>query len=721
MGILANMTSQLRRILSYPTVPVSLTVFAGLAISTLVCLSIRHTEYEKARSKAQSISEDRVKSLRRELDARLLRLRALGGLFAGSENVTRDEFARFVAACVPDPEPGFTLSWIPRTAGGHFPVRYAQLDLDSRWPRSDVSKEPRIAESLSQARDSGAPVAIPGTLTGIAKGGSPTVLVVSPVFDGKAATPEERRENLRGYVAATVSVGDLLERGLTYLSPGGVDVSVFETDAPADQQFLYFHASRMGGRRFRPQAHPEIQFSYQFDIAGRHWLTRCDAAPPFVSGGYSGHAWYLLGLGMAMTPLSAWWVYAQTTRARRVEALVTRRTRELAAARDEALQASRLKSQFLANVSHEVRTPLNGIIGMSGFLLETKLDSEQRGFAETVRRSAEMLLAIVNDLLDMSRIEGGRLTIDRAPVDIREVVGDAVAAMTPGARSKGLAIGSFVAEGVPRAALGDGARLRQTLVNLLGNAIKFTGSGLVDVQVSARRAEAADWIVRFAVRDTGIGVPPEARDLIFRRFAQVDGASARRHGGLGLGLPIARQLAELMGGEMGLESQFGEGSEFWFTVRMEECPAPLPAARPERDGCGASGRGGLVLLAEDNAINRKVAERVLAKLGYRVQSAVNGQEALFAMEMSEFDAVLMDCQMPVMDGFEATARIRAMEGAARRTPVIAVTANAMTGDRERCLAVGMDDYLAKPLGVGALKTVLERWIPARRAASAAGR
>jgi len=374
-------------------------------------------------------------------------------------------------------------------------------------------------------------------------------------------------------------------------------------------------------------------------------------------------------------------------------------------AREQAVEGSRLKSEFLASMSHEIRTPMNGVTGMLELLLEEQLTDQQRKRVNVALGSAQALLTIINDILDLSKIEAGKLDLVPEWTDVHALVDDVVGLMRPLADNKGLQVESSCASDVPARVLVDGGRLRQVLLNLAGNAVKFTDEGRVSVAVTAVPAARDRVRLQWSVSDTGIGIPAQQIPLVFEQFTQLEAAATRRTNGTGLGLSICRKLIDLMGGTIQVASQPGKGSRFWFDVEVP-CAAQERMAAPPKTPAAADvsrARGARVLLVEDNPVNRQFALAVLKSVGALVTVAIDGSEAVRMASEAEHDVILMDCQMPVMDGYEATRRIRA---AGIATPVIALTANAMEGDRDRCAAAGMDDYLAKPIRPDTLRAAV---------------
>jgi len=411
--------------------------------------------------------------------------------------------------------------------------------------------------------------------------------------------------------------------------------------------------------------------------------------------------------------------------ARKLESEIAKQTAELREANARLEEISRLKSDFLANMSHELRTPMNAIIGFSELLSETPLAEEQLDYTRTIAQSAASLLSLINDILDLAKIEAGKLELERLPFDLAEVIGNVAAMFKIPAKEKGVAVTCQIDSRIPKRIMGDSNRLRQVLINLAGNAMKFTEQGGIDIKVDYEREAAGQIVSRFSVRDSGIGIPADRIEAIFEKFTQADGSTTRKYGGTGLGLAICLQLVELMGGRLTVESELGKGSVFYFVIPLEEAPAEIISLQERKEaGREKASSGGRILLVEDNAVNQRLASILITRQGYEVEVASDGAEALEHLRNQTFDLVLMDVQMPNMDGMEATRKIREIEAdsALRRDYVglralkeplgiIGLTAHARKEDETACYEAGMSGFLTKPIIKAKLALILNEMMP----------
>jgi len=646
-----------------------------------------YSETNLVKTQFRAAASNRVLAVEREMDSALRMARATGAFLSKSSDATAGQLAEFI-----DSMQGSNA--IPMAIAYRSHSRALMLDpenLIARWPETGSVDAAGFVSCRTAA------------------GGCLLLHLYLARRDGDDAG-----------LTLILPMAQLAERGLSYLSPFGVDLRL-----SSEGEIRFEHLSRMR-KLYRGSFWETLRGGVASHQAEWRFLNLtlhidCTAVPGYLIAASTWQPWGVLASGLFATLLLALLFGSLLSHAEGVEKMVSSRTAELELARDEAIQASILKSRFLANVSHEVRTPLNGVLGMTQFLLDTSLNREQRDCAITIKESGEILLHLMNDLLDLSRIEAGQLSLNVIHFDLGHMIQTVVDNVAESAFRKGLQFELSYSPNVGGQLYADPVRLGQVLMNLLGNAAKFTSEGSVSLHLAC-----LDSKLRFEVSDTGPGMEASLIHRLFERFVQGDSSSVRRFGGAGLGLAISRELVQLMGGRIWVESALGSGSKFSFEIPLDEVslhspPIELSAPRryrpdsalpaPQLAVVSSPSSGTVILVAEDNLVNQKVTVGMLRKLGFGVDLAADGREAVEAHLSRQYPLILMDCQMPGMDGYEATRIIRSIETASSRTPIIALTANAMIEDVQRCLDADMDDHLSKPLSLNALRSALDRWCP----------
>lgn len=647
------------------------------------------------------------------------------------QHIPKDEIQEFLTITRRDNIPDFELKRLKKemTEPDYMVIKYIEpCKINHQAIGMDIGSEKNRREAAELAMNTGE-ITLTKVITLIqADKEGPGFLILLPIYDNEQINPKTvalRQKHITGWVYMTI-LAERMFQGISKTVDCELDFEVFDDTKVNTDLLLYDDDGHLSlPKESQDNMSQQLAEAVRIKIGGRQWTITMRTTQTFKRVS-SKNIWLAGALGIGLAVMMTSFLHIQNIAVQRAQKLAKSMTidlqnnmeelshimREKEKALMDAEHANQAKSDFLAIMSHEIRTPMNGIMGMASLMLESELTSEQQIYTQTIMGSSEALLTIINDILDYSKIEAGKLELEHIDFNLHQTLNEVIDLLQFMAKRQKITLNKTIDPAVPKWVNGDSIRTRQIIMNLMNNAIKFTEQGSVSLEIQLPIQTEKGILIHFAIKDTGLGIPEDKQSKLFDKFSQVDTSTTRQYGGSGLGLAICKQLSEMMGGQIGVESQANQGSTFWFTICYQLAQAEHHSKPQKKTPLLANCLNANVLIVDDNQINRMVAYKMLTKMGIRADMASGGKTALEKAMQVEYNLILMDCQMPDMDGYETTQKIRQMTDSKTPTNVsiIALTANAMQSDRDKCLAAGMDDFLAKPITLQTLNTTVSKWL-----------